>query len=136
MFSNTRVILHHFNGYFTVHATLAHSSSLRFLRVRLACFPRDPLTRPCFTISHFRPRLSGLLRPLNLPHPRDTIRSLTTSAGARSVKAQRSEENLALYHPGGYHPVHLGDVFNDRYVIVRKLGYGQYSTVWLARDIR
>ena len=123
MFSSTRV-------------TLAHSSSLRFLHVRLAFFPRDPLTRPCFTISHVRPRLSGLLRPLNIPHPRDTIRSLTTSAGVRSVKAQLSEENLHRYHPGSYHPVHLGDVFNDRYVIVPKLGYGQYSTVWLARDIR
>lgn len=32
--------------------------------------------------------------------------------------------------------MHLGDVFNDRYMVVRKLGYGQYSTVWLARDLR
>ncbi|KAL9609607.1 MAG: hypothetical protein Q9167_005631 [Letrouitia subvulpina] len=50
--------------------------------------------------------------------------------------AQRSEEDLDRYRPGGYHPVHLGDVFNDRYMVVGKLGYGQYSTVWLARDTR
>lgn len=33
--------------------------------------------------------------------------------------------------------VSLGDQFNDeRYIALRKLGYGQYSTVWLARDSR
>ncbi|KFY88321.1 hypothetical protein V500_06430 [Pseudogymnoascus sp. VKM F-4518 (FW-2643)] len=41
------------------------------------------------------------------------------------------------YHPGGYHPVHLGDVFNDgQYKVIRKLGEGSFSTVWLARDVR
>ncbi|KAK3689219.1 putative serine protein kinase [Podospora appendiculata] len=41
------------------------------------------------------------------------------------------------YHPGGYHPVHLGDVFNNgQYKVIRKLGDGAYSTVWLARDLR
>lgn len=40
------------------------------------------------------------------------------------------------YHPGGYHPVHLGDIFNDQYRVIRKLGEGSYSTVWLARDLR
>lgn len=29
----------------------------------------------------------------------------------------------------------IGDVLNKRYQIVDKLGYGGYSTVWLARDI-
>lgn len=33
--------------------------------------------------------------------------------------------------------VNLGDQFNDeRYIALRKLGYGQYSTVWLVRDSR
>ncbi len=45
------------------------------------------------------------------------------------------EEDLEDYKPGGYHPVHIGDMFsNGRYVIVRKLGWGHFSTVWLARD--
>ncbi|KAJ6441542.1 hypothetical protein O9K51_05093 [Purpureocillium lavendulum] len=40
------------------------------------------------------------------------------------------------YRPGGYHPVVLGDVFDDgRYKVIRKLGDGSYSTVWLARDV-
>lgn len=40
------------------------------------------------------------------------------------------------YHPGGYHPVVLGDVFNGQYKVLRKLGEGSYSTVWLARDLK
>ncbi|KAF2968431.1 hypothetical protein GQX73_g5125 [Xylaria multiplex] len=39
------------------------------------------------------------------------------------------------YRPGGYHPVHLGDVFNGQYKVIRKLGEGSYSTVWLAHDL-
>ena len=44
-------------------------------------------------------------------------------------------ENLEAYCPGGYHPISIGDQYNDgRYEVVHKLGYGSYSTVWLARD--
>ncbi|KGO78238.1 hypothetical protein PITC_036060 [Penicillium italicum] len=39
------------------------------------------------------------------------------------------------YRPGGYHPVVLGDVFNHQYKVIRKLGEGSYSTVWLAHDL-
>ncbi|KAJ5156692.1 hypothetical protein N7492_009495 [Penicillium capsulatum] len=40
------------------------------------------------------------------------------------------------YRPGGYHPVVLGDVFNGQYKVIRKLGDGSSSTVWLARDLK
>ncbi|KAI1267449.1 kinase-like protein [Xylariaceae sp. FL1019] len=43
-------------------------------------------------------------------------------------------EELENYEPGGFHPVHLGDVYHDHYRVVHKLGYGGFSTVWLARD--
>ncbi|OAA63429.1 protein kinase domain protein [Niveomyces insectorum RCEF 264] len=43
-------------------------------------------------------------------------------------------ESLEDYKKGGYHPVTIGDTYNGRYLIVDKLGYGGYSTVWLARD--
>ena len=44
-------------------------------------------------------------------------------------------EYVEDYRKGGYHPVHIGDVFRDgQYRIIRKLGYGTFSTVWLARD--
>ena len=46
-------------------------------------------------------------------------------------------EPLHRYHKGGYHPVHLGDHLSDgRYKILQKLGWGGYSTVWAARDMR
>ena len=38
------------------------------------------------------------------------------------------------YVHGGFHPVKLGDVFNDRYHVFQKLGFGTSSTVWLAQD--
>jgi hypothetical protein len=44
-------------------------------------------------------------------------------------------EDLERYEPGGFHPVNLGDYYDDmRYKIVHKLGAGGFSTVWLARD--
>lgn len=47
---------------------------------------------------------------------------------------QSEDEGIPDYKIGGYHPVHLGEVMNDRYIIVQKLGWGHFSTVWLARD--
>lgn len=43
---------------------------------------------------------------------------------------------LILYLAGGYHPVSVGDVFHDRYTVIRKLGWGHFSTVWLSWDVR
>lgn len=44
-------------------------------------------------------------------------------------------ENLEEYRVGGYHPTVVGDTFHEgRYEIVHKLGFGSYSTIWLARD--
>ncbi|KAF5665598.1 CMGC SRPK kinase [Fusarium circinatum] len=46
-------------------------------------------------------------------------------------------ENPFMYRPGGYHPVNLGDVFNDgQYKVIRKLGDGCFSIVWLAHDLK
>ncbi|PLB46944.1 serine protein kinase [Aspergillus steynii IBT 23096] len=45
-------------------------------------------------------------------------------------------ESIEDYHPGGYHPVHLHDLFNRRYEVIGKLAFGQTSTVWLAWDRR
>ncbi|KAL4967430.1 kinase-like protein [Aspergillus stella-maris] len=46
-----------------------------------------------------------------------------------------SQEALSRYQPGGYHPVSLGDTFQDgRYRVHHKLGWGGFSTVWLVHD--
>ncbi|RLV96247.1 Protein kinase dsk1 [Spathaspora sp. JA1] len=45
------------------------------------------------------------------------------------------EEDLGDYVPGGYHPCYIGEQYKDgKYTLVRKLGWGHFSTVWLARD--
>lgn len=44
-------------------------------------------------------------------------------------------EDLDGYAPGGFHPVKVGEIYDERYQIVDKVGFGGYSTVWLARDI-
>jgi serine/threonine protein kinase len=46
------------------------------------------------------------------------------------------EQTLPLYQQKRYYPVRIGDIFKNQYRILAKLGYGAYSTVWLARDER
>ena len=46
------------------------------------------------------------------------------------------DEGLSDYKPKGYHPVHIGEVLLDRYIITQKLGWGHFSTAWLAFDIK
>jgi len=45
-------------------------------------------------------------------------------------------ETVRHYTDSGFHPVRPGEVYADgRYKIIRKLGYGSYSTVWLTEEI-
>lgn len=46
------------------------------------------------------------------------------------------QEDSADYVKGGYHPVKIGDLFHNRYHVIRKLGWGHFSTVWLCWDLR
>lgn len=65
------------------------------------------------------------------PGPGTTAASAATSISFESVCTDE-EEKLSDYEAGGYHPVRIGDIYgpNDRYEIVRKLGWGHFSTVW------
>ncbi|KAM3122814.1 hypothetical protein CJJ07_001929 [Candidozyma auris] len=47
----------------------------------------------------------------------------------------KNEENISEYKIGGYCPIKIGDHFCSdkcRYKVLRKLGWGHFSTVWLA----
>ncbi|KAG6864396.1 hypothetical protein C0991_009885 [Blastosporella zonata] len=60
-----------------------------------------------------------------------------SSESQLSHSMTEDEEDWEDYVKGGYHPVKLGDTFSDgRYIVVRKLGWGHFSTVWLARDTK
>ncbi|GLT80812.1 hypothetical protein SLA2020_522300 [Shorea laevis] len=57
--------------------------------------------------------------------------------GDRSEVSDYSSEDEGTedYRRGGYHAVRIGDTFkDDRYVVQSKLGWGHFSTVWLAWD--
>jgi serine/threonine-protein kinase SRPK3 len=45
------------------------------------------------------------------------------------------EETIPDYVASRYYPVRIGEVFQDRYQVVSKLGFGTSSTAWLARDM-
>ncbi|KAJ7225865.1 kinase-like domain-containing protein [Mycena pura] len=62
-----------------------------------------------------------------------------TSAGPKILPVEepfcKDEESPAEYNTGGYLPVKLTDTFkNGRYSVLRKLGWGHFSTVWLVKD--
>uniref|UniRef100_T1JE83 non-specific serine/threonine protein kinase n=1 Tax=Strigamia maritima TaxID=126957 RepID=T1JE83_STRMM len=52
------------------------------------------------------------------------------------MNTKEIEENPKDYCHGGYHPVKLGDLFENRYLVIRKLGWGSFSTVWLCQDLQ
>lgn len=48
---------------------------------------------------------------------------------------EEEQEDPMDYCKGGYHPVRIGDCFQSRYRVARKLGWGHFSTVWLCWDL-
>ncbi|PKA61117.1 Serine/threonine-protein kinase AFC1 [Apostasia shenzhenica] len=54
-----------------------------------------------------------------------------------SSSGSEEDEGVDSYRKGGYHAVRPGDPFaGGRYIAQRKLGWGNFSTVWLAYDTR
>jgi serine/threonine-protein kinase SRPK3 len=45
------------------------------------------------------------------------------------------EETIPEYVATRYYPVRIGQIIQNRYQVVGKLGFGITSTVWLARDL-
>ena len=45
------------------------------------------------------------------------------------------EEIFDWYDPDNWYPVKIGDVYESRYQVLLKLGFGSVSTVWLCRDL-
>ncbi|KAJ5550239.1 hypothetical protein N7461_004937 [Penicillium sp. DV-2018c] len=69
------------------------------------------------------------------PNPKASASRSASSSSGEEMEATAEEEDSEDYCKGGYHPVAVGEVYNNgRYIIVRKLGWGHFSTVWLSRD--
>lgn len=62
-------------------------------------------------------------------------RLLDDAGGYSSDEREGEQECREDYCRGGYHPVKLGDLFLQRYHVIRKLGWGHFSTVWLSWDL-
>lgn len=93
---------------------------------------------PLFT----KPLHPTSLRPIPSLFGRATRREMESFANSGPSKTCSPVEYMPLedierperYHPGGYHPIVIGDCLSDRYDVVHKLGFGTYSTTWLAKD--
>jgi len=48
---------------------------------------------------------------------------------------ESDDEGADGYRKGGYHVVTPGEVYNQRYRVLAKLGWGHFSTVWLCQDM-
>lgn len=58
-----------------------------------------------------------------------------SSTSSHEAETTADEEDSEDYCKGGYHPVEVGEQFKDgKYTVVRKLGWGHFSTVWLSKD--
>ncbi|KAL4737161.1 kinase-like domain-containing protein [Aspergillus similis] len=80
------------------------------------------------SLSHSRSRSQSFSESLSSISP-------DSSPGTKLQLVERIIEPLDYYSTRRFHPVHLMDTFKgSRYRVIRKLGYGSFSTVWLARD--
>ena len=86
------------------------------------------------------PPSSGQASPLNhqkgqYGHDVQQSPSESESSGDDGTENTADEEDSEDYCKGGYHPVQVGEQYKDgKYTIVRKLGWGHFSTVWLSKD--
>lgn len=79
------------------------------------------------TLLRSLPRLGRRWIPLNFTNP--NFIQLPTSQAIE-------EEIIPGYVVGQYYPTRIGEILQDRYQVVGKLGFGASSTVWLARDMK
>ncbi|XP_015252618.1 PREDICTED: SRSF protein kinase 3 [Cyprinodon variegatus] len=70
------------------------------------------------------------------PHQSPPPLELTPPPAQLLGSDDEEQEDPSDYCKGGYYPVKIGDLFNGRYHVVRKLGWGHFSTVWLCWDLQ
>uniref|UniRef100_A0A8C5HFJ8 non-specific serine/threonine protein kinase n=1 Tax=Gouania willdenowi TaxID=441366 RepID=A0A8C5HFJ8_GOUWI len=73
--------------------------------------------------------------PMSSTHP-CLLNSFTPPPAQLLGSDDEEQEDPSDYCKGGYYPVKIGDLFSGRYHVVRKLGWGHFSTVWLCWDLQ
>lgn len=81
-----------------------------------------PPRSECFKLYVQRDALARTLSSIALPDDKTIEHSLLV-------------EEVKWYKPEVFYPVRIGDVFESRYQVVGKLGYGAYTTVRHCRDL-
>lgn len=93
-----------------------------------------------------RSPLSSILRKMG---PNNHLSAAVSHLQHKEMHQQTEPQNGAIrfafiedgeppgrYRLGGYHPLSIGDILHQRYRIVHKLGFGSYSTIWLAKHVQ
>ncbi|KAK0823631.1 hypothetical protein LTR73_008324 [Friedmanniomyces endolithicus] len=97
---------------------------------RLASRLRNPFTNNAF------PFTPGISRPMFWAGKRaSTSMADTVDQQVLDPSVLVEEETIRGYKAEDYYPVRIGEVFQDRYRVIGKLGYGTASTVWLCQDL-
>lgn len=78
----------------------------------------------------------GAWRNILRRQPSSPRKTSTISHISLPLEIPVEEETLPYYEPEHYYPVHIGEVYESRYQITGRLGYGAYSTSWLCRDLQ
>jgi hypothetical protein len=71
------------------------------------------------------------------------LRKKTTKNSTSKLKSflfednnSKSTEDVKDYNIGGYHPVFIGEVLQNRYILQRKISKTQYASLWQALDLK
>jgi serine/threonine protein kinase len=106
----------------------------------------SPVLNPSSPLVPSRPISLGLAAAMagaasSPSSPSYTVSTVSSVGGTRQLLRDlaaswkvRGSENPQAYGQGGYLQAAPGDVLNDRYELIVKLGWGEFSTVWLAHD--
>lgn len=71
------------------------------------------------------------------PEEGDTDEECLSEEDGSDLEDDSDNEDPEDYRVGGYHRVEIGEVFdNGRYIVLQKLGWGHFSTVWLCYDFK
>lgn len=84
-------------------------------------------------------KLRSFRVPKSSPNAKLFSRTLATAPAIHPLdyNCDIPAEPIHRYLLGGYHPIVLGDLFKDgRYIVLHKLGWGGFSTVWAAKDLK